>query len=134
MQAGLLVFLVVVFFGGGAEGFGIGGADGGGLEKPSELTDGDTTTERDLGVEGTLLDGWVAEDALLDAGVFKSTRGDLLDAGVRGPANDEGVVGRNMDAGVDGTLLDAGVFKSTRGDLLDAGVAGRSIGAGVGGG
>ena len=134
--------------GGGAEGFGIGGADGVGLEKPSELTDGDTTAERDLGVEGTLLDvgvfkstrgdlldGWVAEDALLDAGVFKSTRGDLLDAGVRGSANDEGVVGRNIDAGAaEDALLDAGVFKSTRGDLLDAGVAGRSIGAGVGGG
>ena len=55
-----------------------------------------TTTERDLGVEGTLLDadvfkstrddlldGWVAEDDLLDAGVFKSTGGDL-DAGVSG--------------------------------------------------
>jgi hypothetical protein len=68
---------------GGAEGFGIGGADGVGLENPSELTDGDTTTERDLGVEGTLLDGWDAEDALLDAGVFKSTSGDL-DAGVSG--------------------------------------------------
>ena len=140
--------------GGGAEGFGIGGADGVGLANPSE---GDTTTERDLGVEGTLLDGWVAEDALLDAGVFKSTRGDLLDgwvaedalldagvskstrgdpdAGVRGSANDEGVMGRNIDAGVaEDALLDAGVFKSTRGDLLDAGVAGRSIGAGVGGG
>ena len=69
---------------GAAEGFGIGGADGVGLENPSELTDGDTTTGRDLGVEGTLLDGWDAEDALLDAGVFKSTRGDLLEAGVGG--------------------------------------------------
>ena len=56
--------------GGGAEGFGIGGADGGGLENPSELTDG--------------VDGRDAEDALLDAGVFKVTRGDLLDAGVGG--------------------------------------------------
>ena len=36
--------------GGGAEGFGVGGADGGGLEKPSEPTDGDTTTEPDTGV------------------------------------------------------------------------------------
>ena len=37
--------------GGDAEGFTIGGADGGGLEKPSEPTDGDTTTEPDLGVD-----------------------------------------------------------------------------------
>jgi hypothetical protein len=57
--------------GGGAEGFGIGGADGVGLEKPSELPDGDTTAERDVGVEGTLLDGRDAEDALLDAGGLK---------------------------------------------------------------
>ena len=83
--------------GGSAEGFGIGGADGGGLENPSELTDGDTTTERDLGVEGTLL----------EAGVFKSTRGDLLDGWDTEDAR-----------------LDAGVLKSTRGDLLDAGVGG----------
>ena len=42
--------------GGGAEGFGIGGANGGGLEKPSVLTAGDTTTEPDLGVGGILLE------------------------------------------------------------------------------
>ena len=53
-----------------------------------------------------LLDGWDAEDALLDAGVFKSTSGDLLDG---------------WDA--EDALLDAGVFKSTSGDL-DAGVGG----------
>ena len=104
--------------GGGAKGFGIGGADGGGLEKPSVRTAGDTTTKRDLGVDGTLL----------EAGVFKATRGDLLDgrdaegalrdAGVSGSANDEGVPGRSIDAGV------AGEFKSTTGDLLDAGVGG----------
>ena len=41
---------------------------------------------------GDLLDGWVAEDALLDAGVFKSTRGDL----------DAGVAGRSIGAGVGG--------------------------------
>ena len=111
--------------GGSAEGLGIGGADGRSIVKPSELTDGDTTTERDLGVDGTLLDGRDAEGALLEAGVFKSTRGDLLDAGVSGSANDEGGPGRNIDAGVDGTLLDAGVFKSTSGDLLSAGVPGR---------
>jgi len=90
--------------GGGAEGFGIGGPDGRSIVKPSELTDGDTTAERDVGVEGTLLDGWDAEDDLLDGWVSEDA------------------------------LLDAGVFKSTRGDLLDAGVAGRSIGASVGGG
>ena len=74
--------------GGGAEGFGIGGADGGGLEKPSELTDGDTTTEPDLGVDG----------AVLDAGVFKSTRGDTDGALLDG-------------RGAEGALLDAGVFQ-----------------------
>ena len=36
--------------------FGIGGGDGGGLEEPSELADGDTMTEPDLGVGGTLLE------------------------------------------------------------------------------
>ena len=82
--------------GGSAEGLGIGGADGRSIVKPSELTDGDTTTERDLGVDGTLLDGRDAEGA-------------LLDAGVSGSANDEGGPGRNIDAGVDGTLLSAGV-------------------------
>ena len=58
--------------GGGNDGstcdaFGIGGADGGGLEKPSELTDGDTTTERDLGVDGTLLEDEL-DDELGSAG------------------------------------------------------------------
>ena len=43
----------------------------GSLEKPSELPDGDTTAERDVGVEGTLLDDWDAEDDLLDAGGLK---------------------------------------------------------------
>ena len=36
--------------GGGAEGFGIGGADGGGLVNPSRLICGDTTTEPHLDV------------------------------------------------------------------------------------
>ena len=76
------------------------------MQNPSELTDGDTTTERDLGVDGTLL----------DAGVFKSTSGDLLDG--RDP---EGASPSGGDA--EDALLDAGVFKS-RGDLLDAGVGG----------
>ena len=63
--------------GGGAEGFGgtcvafgIGGADGGGLEKPSELTDGDTATERDFGVDGTLLEDEL-DDELGSAGGLK---------------------------------------------------------------
>ena len=54
--------------GGGAEAFGIGGADGD-------------------GVDGTLLDAGVFTSTsgdLLDAGAFKSTSGDLLDAGVGG--------------------------------------------------
>ena len=42
--------------GGGAEGFGIGGADGGGLVNPSRLICGDTTTEPDFGVGGILLE------------------------------------------------------------------------------
>ena len=41
---------------GGEEGFGIGGAYGVGLANPSELTDGDATTEPDLGVGGILLE------------------------------------------------------------------------------
>ena len=78
--------------GGGAEGFGIGGADGVGLEK---------TSEPDLGVgtnpvlssarkaSGEIDEGVPISDAdLLVAGVFKSTSGDaegaLLDAGVGG--------------------------------------------------
>ena len=96
--------------GGGAEGCGIGGADGVGLEEPSEpdlgvgtkpvlssarkasgeIDEGVPTSDADLLVAGVfkstsgdLLDGWDAEDALLDAGVFKSTSGDL-DAGVGG--------------------------------------------------
>ena len=100
--------------GGGAEGFGIGGANGGDLEKPSELSDGDTTAERDLGVEGTLL----------CAGVFKSTSGDLLDGW-----DTEGALLDGRDA--EDALLDAGVFKSTRGDLLDAGVSGKANDEGV---
>ena len=48
--------------GGGADGFGIGGADGCRIVNPFELTCGDTTTEPDLGVGSILLD-------LLDAGV-----------------------------------------------------------------
>jgi hypothetical protein len=56
--------------GGGAEGFGIGGADGRSIVKPSELTDGDTTTERDLGVEGTLLEDEL-DDELGGAGGLK---------------------------------------------------------------
>ena len=96
MQTGLLIFLAVFVLlltrrVVRAE-VRIGGADAVGLGNPSELTDGDTTTERDLGVEGTLL----------DAGVFKSTRGDLLDGWDTEDAR-----------------LEAGVFKSTRGDLLD---------------
>ena len=53
--------------------------------------------------DATLLLGRDAEDALLDTGVFKSTRGDLLDAGVSGSAKrsiDAGVIGRKSDAGV----------------------------------
>ena len=95
--------------GGGGEGFGIGGANDGGLVKPSELICGDTTTEPDLGVGGILL-----EDEL-DAGVFKSTSGGLLAAGVGGEANDAGVPGRS---------LDSSVFTSTSGDLLAASVGG----------
>ena len=62
--------------------------------------------------DAAMLDGKDAEDALLDAGVFKSTRGDLLDAGVSGSANDEGVPGRSIDAGVIGRTNDAGVSES----------------------
>ena len=56
--------------GGTCDAFGIGGADGGGLEKPSELTDGDTTTEPDLGVDGTLLEDEL-DDELGSAGGLK---------------------------------------------------------------
>ena len=52
---------------GSAEGFGIGGADGVGLENPSE---GDTTTERDIGVDGTLLEDEL-DDELGRAGGLK---------------------------------------------------------------
>ena len=48
--------------GGGAEGFGIGGADGGGLANPSELMRGDTTTEPDLDVGGILLEDELDEE------------------------------------------------------------------------
>ena len=143
--------------GGGAEGFGIGGADGFSIVNPSELTDGDTTTERDLGVDGTLLDAGVfkstrgdtegalldgrdAEGALLDAGVFKSTRGDTeralpsgRDAVGAPPSSgdllDAGVAGLTYDAGVAGPTYDACVA----GPTYDAGVPGRRIDAGVGG-
>ena len=48
--------------GGGAEGFGIGGADGGGLVNPSELMCGDTTTQPDTGVGGILLEDELDDD------------------------------------------------------------------------
>ena len=54
--------------GGGCGAFGIRGADGGGLEKPSELTDGDTTTEQDLGVDGTLLEDEIDDELGSDRG------------------------------------------------------------------
>ena len=66
-------------FGGTCDAFGIGGADGGGLEQASELTDGDTTTEPDLGVDGTLLedelDGGRGADGLRCAGASGSNPG-----------------------------------------------------------
>ena len=132
-----------------------GGADGVGLEKPSEP---------DLGVgvnplsssarkaSGEVDEGVPISDAdLLVAGVFKSTSGDAEGALLGGKDAEGALLGGKDAEGalLDGkdpegappsggdaeeALLDAGVFKSTRGDLLNAGVAGRSIGAGVGGG
>jgi hypothetical protein len=68
--------------GGDAEGFGIGGADGGGLEKPSEPTDGDTTTEPDLGVDTNPVLTSARKVAGEDAEGVPTSDADLLDAGV----------------------------------------------------
>ena len=71
--------------GGGAEGFGIGGADGGGLVNPSRLICGDTTTEPDFGVGGILLEDELDDElgvigrpgagGLKNAGASKSNPG-----------------------------------------------------------
>ena len=55
--------------GGGAEGFGIGGADGGGLANPSRLICGDTTTEPDFGVGGILLEDELDDELGVPLGV-----------------------------------------------------------------
>ena len=121
--------------GGAAEGFGIGGADGVGLEKPSEP---------DLGVgvnpvlssvrkaSGETDEGVPISDAdLLVAGVFKSTSGDAEGA-LLGGKDAEGAL---LDGWVaEDALLDAGVFKSTSGDTEGALPSGRDLlDAGVGG-
>ena len=56
--------------GGTCDAFGVGCADGFSSVNPSELTDGDTTTEPDLGVDGTLLEDEL-DDELGSAGVLK---------------------------------------------------------------
>ena len=68
--------------GGDAEGFAIGGADGGGLEKASEATDGDTTTEPDLGVDTNPVLTSARKAAGEDAEGVPTSDADLLDAGV----------------------------------------------------